>query len=187
MSARVLIHRVLASTSLLSLLLAQGDTAARKTYRDPEGRFTVAYPQTWHLDTRAKTFRIYSFTLDQIRPQFLLPDGGAMIVFSLRPPGVKSLDEWIEAEIRRQSVNSRRIFTLSFQDKAPDVRATETVSRWGSGDLHFEEVSWYFSADGLLLAPVLLYLADDPGASSHRDTFKQVVFSLTIGSKQLSK
>jgi hypothetical protein len=165
---------------LLAVPCCSRDGLDGKTYRDPKGQYSVAYPGTWYQEPDAAGFRIYNFPPSRFRPQLILPDGGALIAFALRYPPAQTLDAWIEHNVKLRGADFRRTFRMRLEHQASDVDVTETVSHWASGNIVLEDVDWYFSIQGIPFDAALMYYKGDPDADGYRKVLQEVVSSITI-------
>src|SRR5262245_38567556 len=85
------------------MLVGNQLSAADQVFRHPSGVYEVRYPQGWYREPNATSLCIYSFSLDRRRPQVVLPDDGAMIVFVVPHFDVHSLSEWESWSNKRRS------------------------------------------------------------------------------------
>lgn len=166
---------------LLISTYCRGEPPEFKTYRSPNGEYTVTYPGTWVHYPEARSLYILNFPLDHMVREVLLPEHGAMITFATTRSKPKSVEDWTENDMKRHAAVERRNFSVDRGAQSSPLSVTEIISHSVRGRQAFEEIDWYFSIDRHLFNAVLLYHGGDSRSHEYREVLRQVVSSIQLG------
>ncbi len=151
---------LLLSTILLSTT-AGAQTLTWKTYSDPQGAYTVNYPEGWETMTQGKALVIRSV------------DAAERGIFgiTLRTEGTSK-----EAAVERQFADPEHAQDLQ---KAPARIADQpAIKVWGSkkGDPHIRSVEYYIEKDGQQY--YILFQAPHTAMARYSPVFNAMISSL---------
>ena len=90
-------------TKIILVLICCGtvfaeSVALTQNYVDSRTGLLIHFPAGWTVDHDAGAFRITNFDLSRSLPQLIVPMGGAQLVLTGAPTGVKTAQDWLSSD-----------------------------------------------------------------------------------------
>lgn len=168
-------------TALVSICAVHVSASTYKTFRSPEGRFSVVYPTDWHLLKGAgSTFEVINFAESKMLKGVGLSEHGASIVLVPGPSDVKTIQEWITRDsLRSKSV--RKLLEVTQVSQVPGGCAQLKEVEWdedvGPGT-STHQTAFYCGTNKRLYRIVLWHWKGDPNQESLRRVALKIALSL---------